>query len=285
MTTRLQSDESFTLGVRRLLLEAIDRLAKETDVHEVRLACKQVRAWLRLLRGAMDKSAFQRENLAFRNIGRRFRAARDSKTLQDTIAGLEKAKPDRIDDDIAGRLLGAVMSSRRVVTMEDMDRAFAQTRTDAEAAKARIGALSLGKADIAKALTLTWRRNVHAWRRVKRKTGQDKTLALHEWRKQAKHLRYQLQILRDAWPKILDRLDRRLEKLTTQLGDDHDLAMLEQALDSLKSSVPADSVLPLIARERRGHQRKAARLAEQLYGRKTKAFADAAERHWQAWRQ
>ncbi len=278
MTTRLQSDENFTLGVRRLVLEAIDRLASETDVHEARLACKQVRAWLRLLRGAMGKSTFQCENLAFRNIGRRFRAARDSKTLQDTIAGLE------IDDDTAGRLSGAVMSSRRVVTMEDMDRAFAQTRTDAEAAKTRIGALSLGKADVRQALARTWRRNVHAWRRTKRTAGKDKNAALHEWRKQAKHLRYQLQIMRDAWPKALDQLGRRLEKLTTRLGDDHDLAMLEQAMQKVNGA-PADSVLPFIAAERQTHQRKASRLVDRLYDRKAKVFAAAVARHWQDGRQ
>ncbi len=283
MTARLQSDESFTLGVRRLLLEAADRLVQETDVHEVRLACKQIRAWLRLLRDAMDEPTFQRENRAFRNIGRRFRASRDDKTLRDTIAGLKETAPYRIDDDMIGNLSGGILSERRVVTADDMDKVFARTRADAQAAKARIIHLALGKVDLRKAMKRSWRLNLLSRRRAGRETGSEKTAALHEWRKQAKYLRFQIEILRDAWPGALDHLDHGLNKLTDDLGDDHDLAVLEQALSD--AQVQAGPARPVIAAERRRHQKKAWRRAKRLYDDKPEAFARAAASHWRQWRQ
>ena len=53
---------------------------------------------------------------------------------------------------------------------------------------------------------------------------------LHEWRKRAKDLRYQLQFLCKAWPGVIDAAVAEAHDLGDILGDDHDLALLRQLL-------------------------------------------------------
>ena len=46
--------------------------------------------------------------------------------------------------------------------------------------------------------------------------------AFHEWRKRVKDLGYQIQILRDLWPPVLEELRKDLKKLGDLLGEEHD---------------------------------------------------------------
>jgi hypothetical protein len=54
--------------------------------------------------------------------------------------------------------------------------------------------------------------------------------AYHEWRKEAKHLRYHLRLLRPAWSGHLNAADDQLHKLTDVLGEHHDLTDLHLQL-------------------------------------------------------
>jgi CHAD domain len=51
---------------------------------------------------------------------------------------------------------------------------------------------------------------------------------IHEWRKQAKYLRYQLDLLRPLAPTALTPLAKTIDRLGDLLGDDHDLAVLRR---------------------------------------------------------
>jgi CHAD domain-containing protein len=53
---------------------------------------------------------------------------------------------------------------------------------------------------------------------------------LHEWQKQAKYLRYQLEILRPLWPDRMEELANEADQMGKFLGNDHDLAVLRQML-------------------------------------------------------
>jgi CHAD domain-containing protein len=52
----------------------------------------------------------------------------------------------------------------------------------------------------------------------------------HEWRKRVKYYRYQLKLLRDFWKPVMEALRREAVKLSDDLGDDHDLAVLVEYL-------------------------------------------------------
>ena len=67
-------------------------------------------------------------------------------------------------------------------------------------------------------------RTSRAGRRARRR-------AVHELRKRGKDLWYQVRLLRDAWPAVLDATAEEIHDFTDKLGDHHDLAVLAEDLD------------------------------------------------------
>src|SRR5215213_9514882 len=85
---RLGDGERVPDGVRRIargqLDMSIERLDGDTDedlgtaVHETRKSLKRLRAIVRVARDELGEEAYRRENVAFRDAGRRLGGARDS---------------------------------------------------------------------------------------------------------------------------------------------------------------------------------------------------------------
>ena len=77
---RLGIGEPVALGVRRIVIEQVDRctdlLRHEPDldrcVHELRKALKRVRAVLRLMRGELGRFRYRQENVVIRDTARRW---------------------------------------------------------------------------------------------------------------------------------------------------------------------------------------------------------------------
>jgi CHAD domain-containing protein len=59
---------------------------------------------------------------------------------------------------------------------------------------------------------------------------------LHDWRKQAKYLWHQFQVLTPIAPGELGELADQFHRLSDYRGDEHDLAVLEQVLSKLNYS-------------------------------------------------
>ena len=110
---------------------------------------------------------------------------------------------------------------------------------------------------------------------------------MHEWRKRAKNLRYVVELLEPIWPEVIEALAREAERLESDLGEDHDLAMLP-------AHVTADSVCPnehnrelvvaLVDVRRREVQVRARRTAARLCQERPRAFGARLGRYWKAWR-
>jgi CHAD domain-containing protein len=103
----LERWDDFEDGVRRVILEQLDTMgsasANDADlVHDLRLSCKKIRAWLRLLRDALGDDAFKSENRTFRDLARRLSAQRDADVLHESIDSLRDAfQGEAHDDDIS----------------------------------------------------------------------------------------------------------------------------------------------------------------------------------------
>ena len=108
-------------------------------------------------------------------------------------------------------------------------------------------------------------------------TADPTTDNLHEWRKQAKYLWHQVQLLEGIRPKAMKELARRVHTLTQWLGDDHDLAVLRQKLTADgKGPHGADglnSFFDAIESRRDELRRKAIVLGQRVYRRGPKSFA------------
>jgi CHAD domain-containing protein len=111
---------------------------------------------------------------------------------------------------------------------------------------------------------------------------------LHEWRKQAKYLWHDLQVLEPVWPGVMKELAEQAHDLTQLLGDDHDLAVLHETVATNREKAGTEDVIEalfaLIDRRRAELQREAFMLGKRLYLAKPGAFTDQIKGYWKVWR-
>src|SRR5262249_44390377 len=110
---------------------------------------------------------------------------------------------------------------------------------------------------------------------------------LHEWRKQTKYLRYQLEMLRPLWPERMEELVNEADRMGELLGDVHDLAMLRQMLteDPERYGEEGDRevLLALIDRRRAELEQEAMLLGRRFFQDRPRDFAGRLRGYWKAW--
>ncbi|HEY2767686.1 MAG TPA: CHAD domain-containing protein [Solirubrobacteraceae bacterium] len=294
------------------LLQDYPGESSEHTVHETRKALKRARAILRLLRDQLGDKRLAHENAALRDCARRLAGARDAVVALDTLDGLLKRHPKLTDShrrrgakavrDLRARLLaereGAIVDGGRGGYALG-DTASTPERVEIErhgavalellAIRGRIAAWEPKDPRRASSSKLPaggverlYRQGRRRMRRARRRRG-DAT-AMHTWRKSAKDLRYVAETLnrtgasaQDKSSKRLKRVARRADRLGEILGDEHDLAMLDQAVRSHAKRLPARKrdykpLLKAIERRRKRLRKQALRNGERLYGRKPRRF-------------
>lgn len=266
----LQPDQSALREVRRILVEWIAAAAAvlarkkvtDADIHEARKLLKKARAALRLLRPSIGEIAYRRENTALRNVARPLGAARDSRVL---VAALDElVKHDRF---------------RRILRQEQTQSRRALTRALINKERTALRAV-IERSDrwrlqgdewsaIGEGLRRTYRRGRKMFAAAKDSRDAE---SLHDWRKQVKYLWHQLQILEPLRPARIARLAARFHKLADQLGDDHDLAVLRQKIEShaqaFERTRDLDELLRRLDRRRVQLQTKAFALGSRLFADK-----------------
>ena len=80
-------------GLIRHALGCIERPTCDPgeDVHAVRTTLKRLRALLRLVRPAIGRMAFERENARLRKAAQRLASSRDAQVARQTLAGLRRS--------------------------------------------------------------------------------------------------------------------------------------------------------------------------------------------------
>ena len=90
---------------------------------------------------------------------------------------------------------------------------------------------------------------------------------------------------RDAWPQELEARADEVHRLTDLLGDDHDLAVLADEVQSAgETSDDRADLLAAIDRRRADLQAEAFKLGARVYAEKPKAFRRRMEALLEAWR-
>ncbi|HEX3836403.1 MAG TPA: CHAD domain-containing protein [Steroidobacteraceae bacterium] len=244
-----------------LVDHAIESLQGGTDeqaVHAARKACKRVRAALRMLRDGFGEREYRSDNRRIRDSARPLTAVRDAVILRRTLAKLSKhpqplARDLEADYHRAWRALEDRGAQTAVVRLRAARERLARvSRIDSETASAITGATGVYKAG---------RKALHNAR-----SRDDQ--ALHEWRKQAKYLVNQLELLSTVFNARFRKLHRRADRLAEALGDDHDLSVLA---GKLASGEAGDRTLrKRIKKRRRKLQARAFRLGRRLYRHSTK---------------
>lgn len=294
---RLGIGEPVALGVRRIVIEQVDRctdlLRHEPDldrcVHELRKALKRVRAVLRLMRGELGRFRYRQENVVIRDTARRWSPLREAAVT----AGVASDLTD--DTELFGELLG-----RRLVAILD---------AHADALRTEIGSDRQLRTDTVTTL-LAFRSRVARFpvvgegafpdrfasirpglARIARRAAADMEVAearptahlLHEWRKDVKYLRHHMEIVQPVWEELFGALAGRFQELGDVLGDEHDLAVVESLVDTQPDLVPderwRDRVLSAVEERRRRLQVEAFSLGHTVLG----APDDLVDRVGAAW--
>lgn len=274
-TDRLTRKEPAAAGLLRLLAADVaaarDELAAASNgeasqaIHRTRRSLKRARTLLRLLRPALGEEG---ATLAghLRAAARALSASRDATVLALTA---EDLAPD-VDDETAHRLL-ATLAARAKLQAErsaHSQSVLSEARDHIEAAGAEIARLSCGEdvesVVLARAAKL-YRRVRQGWRAAE---GQPDATNLHEWRKRVKDRLHLVRVFRARWPEPSRGRAGQLDRLGEILGEDHDLAVLADALPQRSTAAP--TLRERIEARRLELERKAFALAGKLFAKKAR---------------
>jgi len=285
----LDRREQTTEGIRRIVCGQIDAAIDDLGagsqkdpgeaVHASRKRFKRVRATARLVRGELGADAYGRENVAFRDLGRRLSGARDSQVLLETLDALRERFASEVPSGAFARLRAELVDDHRATERRLRESAAATAPIIAElrAARTRVGAWRLRHEDVsalAPGFERIYRRGRSAFRTA-RKNPTDENL--HELRKRSKDLWHAAQILGPTAPTRMKLLADRAHRLSDLVGDDHDLAILSLQAERRPECLPGEGeaalLRALIARRRRRIQREAIKLAHQIFAAQPKKLA------------
>lgn len=294
---RLHDGEHVPDGMRRIargqLHNARDTLGGASKrrlpgaVHDARKALKRLRATVRLSRDAVGDEIYERENVAYRNAGRRLSASREADVLLQTLEALRARFTDELPARVTDRLR-ATLQTRRERALEglrDDDRAIAAVLSDVDDALIRTPAWTFqhdGFDALAPGLRRIYRRGRKRMRAAREDPSPEN---LHAWRKRVKDLRYATQILRPAEPERLRKLAKRAHKLADVLGDAHDLHVLRDFADQhpecFDDEAARAALLAVIDRRSSVLRDRALKRGERLYARSPKRFVARIAQGWQ----
>jgi CHAD domain-containing protein len=281
MAFRLSRLDPPSEGARRLaddeLAAAIARLrgqdgSPDQRVHAARKSIKRVRALLRLLRSSLRGSRFAAHNAALGDAARGLSAARDAAVA---IATFDHLVPEPDPILAAVRLDLVARSGSAGATPDD---ATLHAAADAlETLRARL-VEDLGVLDwdvLAAGLEASYAGGRAAMRAAFVDLHDE---SFHRWRKRAKDLWYQAQVLEGCCPPQLRALTEMLAELGDQLGEDHDLAVLAAA------AADSPALAGPLALRHDQLRRAAAQLGRRTYAERPRAFLRRMRVYWQAWR-
>jgi CHAD domain-containing protein len=267
----LKSHEKLAHGIRRIARKLTSRIQKNLQpnasghglesFHEARTAVKRLRSLLRLVRKRLGKHSYRHENDALRAIAHSLSPLRDQHVLITTLRKLQRQFPNQISTEDYSRFRNAL------VKRHDQSKASATLKN---LSKTRLPPLiqrlenwplkGLSK----RALHSAIKKSRRQFKRAYRTSKHDPTIPhLHEWRKRAKNLFYQLCLLERISPEACGKSVRRLKRLGKYLGQDHDLAMVGLAAKTLDVSL-ATKLQPLIHTCRVPLQRSAFKLGHKF---------------------
>ena len=277
----LDERDDVAAGLRRVVRGQLDKAtgglaAAEGDaladaVHSARKSLKRVRSALRLARDPLGDETYRAENTALRDASRRLSGARDSEVMLGTLDALAE-RYDEISPGDFGALRAALGKERTAVHAKlSGDATTGEVLGDLRAARARTASWPLDEIELARlgpGLRRAYRRGRKAQRAAEAEPGDE---PLHELRKRVKDLWYMSELVRPAAPKRAQKLASRAGDLSDVIGEDHDLAVLREAVDRLRgrlSTPEFDKLVDVIARRRSELQKQLRREARRLYRRK-----------------
>lgn len=141
-----------------------------------------------------------------------------------------------------------------------------------------------GFAAVAGGLRKTYHRGVKAMAAAYRHPNPE---SFHEWRKRTKYVWYQQRLLRPLWRAVLKQQCGATSELGELLGDDHDLAVLQERL--ISESVEAfdsrelEALIGLAVQRQLALRQQALPIGRRLFAEQPDALVARFRGYWPAW--
>jgi CHAD domain-containing protein len=305
---RLQGGERLGAGLKRLSLESIDEAIGvfydgedvfREAVHTARKATKRVRALLRLVRSEVGDKVYRFENASMRDTSRLLSEVRTSAVLVNGAQDIRDIyapilAPDTFEEPLErltsrrDRLEQRAMEDPDVVprVVSNLERArqrYDSWPADAEARRVYGVGIRHDYRAVGPGLKAT-----HARGRVEMVAAyRERTPeSFHRWRKRAKYLKHQMEILTPLWPEVMIGMTLTLDRIAEILGQDRDLAELLETLANRPDICPSPlerSLMSALAEQRRSDLQTAARiLGRRIYAEKPDAFSSRLGSYWES---
>ena len=286
MAFALKHEKPIAKTVPRIIRKEIKKAIKEVAahrgsskerVHEARTHLKKARAALRLLDGNIRRRQFRRVNKSCREPAKALAKVRDAQVLEDTLDTLLRGDSRRIFLPFRRRLHTFSVRTTRApgsaVHPQQEQRLLKRAHDRAAGLHPRGRGWEAIKDGLIEAYACA--RKAH-----RQALATPSEAAFHEWRKQTKYLRYEVELLDSG----LNDLVQQLHRLTDALGEDHDLAVLSKTLDD-KAFADLDpkalcTLKARITRRQRGLRLRSKRMGQQMFAASPQAFVARLHRDW-----
>lgn len=231
------------------LLRELEKLLQDPapgpdEIHAIRLACKRLRAWIRLIRHAGNNRKWLAPDRELRAIARHFGGRRDAQVMADTLAKMRR----RNDEPKQRRRLAMLQKALQAQTMPDYTATpHPHLSEGTHTALLRLPASLQPAAGLARSRTRTVRT------RDKLAAGKASADALHAWRKQVKYLGYQLDLCSTSAERSPEQ--RSCARLGKLLGRIQDLTQLRRHVRTLTPD-PALAKAVHLARQLAARERR-----------------------------
>lgn len=295
MSLQLKRSEDFSTGVLRLINEEISTARGmlsggpppdlHETIHELRKIFKELRAIFRLIRDGIGEDEYQKENIFYRDLGRRVSEIRDTTAIMEAIERLQSEYQKEVSPDIFNAPYQSVYAQRQKMEDEFLQNdtlGYLKLQLDNKLNEHRTWTINIEAFDqIAPSLIRVYKRGQSSLEKAKATRA---TEDLHDWRKRVKYLRYQIDTLSVIWPGIMGSLEDELHDLSDLLGFDHDLSIIhEQIANNLvEFSEPVDKalVVTIIEHYRKQLQWNALVKGQNCYYEKPALFVERINAYW-----
>jgi CHAD domain-containing protein len=292
MSARFEPGESLPDGFRRVVAAEIGavrealtdpKLDRNEAVHKARRSFKRLRAYLRLAMPALG-AAYKRENRRWRDAGRLLAGSRDAAVTLETYDRIAEEYgsdlPPKAVKGVRGRLALPAPGNGEVA-QSDVDKVLREL----DAAQGELASFSWPsrRKELRKGLRQAQSRLKRSWKAACKSGAPE---ALHEWRKRAKDYTTQTGLFRHCLSSAQKARREESKALAEILGEEHDLAVLADALAATNSPRGAkevrDRLLTAISDRRQELVEAAFASGEALSSQSPKKFAREIVERWTA---
>ncbi len=201
-------------------------------IHDIRVLMKRQRATIKLVKPLLEDAAYRREYLAGREIGRILCSWREMSVLYKTAKVLKKENPELFlklwDNEKVQSLLRKPYSTW--ANAGERSKSVKEIRVRLNKAQYRVRFLNLKEPDILLLLEELGRNYLIAAKAYLDCRNDPRQKLLHEFRKKSKTLMYQLYYFRPLNQTAIKSLEKKLDRLTQNLGKYNDLAQIRDMI-------------------------------------------------------